>query len=52
MKYTKETHEKEHDSKYNPIPDCEFCIKETYRRTHKCFGDGMSSVPIEIKDEK
>ena len=47
----KETHDKEHDSLYDPKPDCEFCIKEVYRRTHRCFGDGQSSVPISVKED-
>lgn len=46
---TKEEHDLEHDSKIDPKPDCEFCRHEVYRRTHRCFGDGGSSVPIPPK---
>lgn len=51
MKYSLEEHQS-HDSIKDPKPDCEFCATEGYRRTHRCFGDGASSVPIEIKDDK
>jgi len=44
----KEIHDKEHNSLYDPKPGCEYCAKEVFRRTHKCFGDGMSTVPIDI----
>ena len=44
----KEIHDKEHDSSYDPQPGCEYCAKENFRRTHKCFGDGMSTVPIDV----
>lgn len=48
----KETHDKEHNSLYDPKPECEFCVKEAYRRNHKCYGDGYSSVPLPIKVEQ
>ncbi len=49
----KETHDKEHDSLYDPKPDCEHCVREVYRRTHRCFGDGFGtiSLPITHKEE-
>lgn len=43
--YTKEQHDSAHDSKANPVPGCEHCAREIYRRTHKCFGDGSSTTP-------
>jgi hypothetical protein len=51
MEYTKEQHLQAHDSKYDPRPDCEHCRREVYRRTHRCFGDGESTVPIPQKAE-
>ena len=52
MEYTKEIHDKEHNSLYDPKPECEFCVREAYRRNHRCYGDGMSSVPIPVKVEE
>ena len=43
----KEIHDAEHDSSYDPKPGCEFCEREVFRRIHKCFGDGMSTVTID-----
>lgn len=51
MKYTKEQHDIDHDSSLDPKPGCEFCAYEVYRRTHRCFGDGSSSVPMPPKTE-
>jgi hypothetical protein len=51
----KEAHDKEHDSMKDPKPYCEFCRYEVYRRTHRCYGDGSSSIPTPIsiiKEEK
>jgi len=48
----KEMHDKEHNSIYDPKPDCEFCRNEVFRRSHRCFGDGRSSVPIPVKVEE
>lgn len=36
----------EHDSKTNPIEGCVECQREVFRRTHKCYGDGSSSIPV------
>lgn len=46
--YTKEQHKLEHDSIYDPKSECEFCRYEVYRRTHKCFGDGGSTISIPV----
>ena len=45
--YSKEEHKEKHDSFYNPILECEYCRIEVYRRTHRCFGNGSSTVAIE-----
>jgi len=47
----KEIHDTEHDSIKDPKPDCEYCKYELYRRTHKCFGNGSSTVAIPVKEE-
>jgi hypothetical protein len=51
MSYTREEHQQEHDSQHDPRPDCEHCRREVFRRTHRCFGDGTSSVPVPQKTE-
>lgn len=48
---TKDEHDATHDSLYDPRPECEHCRREVFRRTHRCFGDGASSVPIPQKTE-
>ena len=48
----KETHDKEHDSIYNPISGCEHCALEVFRRTHKCFGNGSSTIPLPVEPNK
>lgn len=37
----------EHDSEVDLQKDCVFCVSETYRRSHKCFGDGASTLGIQ-----
>lgn len=44
--YSEEEHRTTHDSINDPISGCEYCKYEIYRRTHKCFGEGSSSVAI------
>lgn len=51
MTYTQEEHKQTHNSANSPIVDCEYCSREVYRRTHRCFGDGASSVPVPAKKE-
>lgn len=41
-----ETHNAEHDSITSPVPNCPYCVKEIYRRTHRCFGEGESTTPV------
>lgn len=49
MVYTKEEHST-HDSMLNPMPDCEYCQIEIFRRNHRCFGAGSSTTPVLIKE--
>lgn len=44
-------HLKEHDSLVDPKEDCAFCVSEVYRRTHRCHGDGASSIGIAPRKE-
>jgi len=52
MEYTLEEHKELHDSLNNPVSDCEHCKYETYRRTHRCFGDGGSTVSLPQPNNK
>lgn len=44
-------HLKEHDSLVDPREYCPHCVSEVYRRTHRCHGDGSSSIGIQPRKE-
>jgi hypothetical protein len=41
----------EHDSKTAPVEGCPDCKREVHRRTHRCFGDGSSAIPLPKVEE-
>lgn len=51
MSIEKKTHDEEHNSVTNPTTGCVWCIEEIYRRTHRCFGEGKSSLPNSNKPD-
>ena len=52
MLCSKEEHNQEHDSSYDPKPNCSYCRYEVFRKTHRCFGDGSSNTANEGRKEQ
>lgn len=42
---SEQEHKDSHDSVHEPVPGCEWCLREIRRRERRCFGDGESNVP-------
>lgn len=43
LRALKNVHFASHDPDTDPMPTCPFCVSESWRATHRCFGDGSST---------